>query len=718
VVELIKKLGASLALLLFGALCFAQAPTIHSSSVSITNLYCHYFTVTWSAGNGEGRVVLAREGSAVNAIPVDLTSYNARDSFGNGSQVGTGNWVVYNGSGSSFTLKNLKKNTTYHLAIFEYNSNGGNFEYYTESSYPKVNQRTENIVASATINQSYQCLNNNSYTFTNTSNNSKSLSMTYNWDFGDKTKSTATSPTHSYTDGGIFNVALKATATGCVTTVIIRDTVGVPFNANFELDKNISGNDSLQCYIGNYYTLINKFTTPPPIFGGWDRTNFKWYINDTLRGTQVDFKYGRPSWGAHTVKIVQARQVSKNGVFCYDSFEHDFYVLPPPIFDKDVSFSDTILCLNQKNFEFEHRGRDIQTTLWKFGDGSSSISNPASKSYNSIGKYRVQLDVKDINGCLGKFSDSVEVISTPNNFYTGLSPKYCINDPAILLTPSLTGGQFIYNGVNKNNDSTFNPNNVGKFVIEHVYSVGNCRDTFVDSTEVFPRPYFNLGVDSIICANKNINLNVPIAGLNYLWSTGATSQGIVATKGGIYWANADNGECAFRDTIVLKDVFPPTIELGNDTIICGGQSIRYSLKSDAGTVLWNDGSTEFARDLTTSGLYEVRMLHPCDTVIDQINLEILPYACEIFIPNVFSPNGDGLNDVFYPLGFFQFTDMLIFNEYGTKIFESSMEGIGWDGTYLGKDCYSTMYYFLIRYSIPDEGIYTKKVAKGSVFLMR
>ena len=79
-------------------------------------------TVGWTRGNGNNILVVARAGSAVNADPASGTSYVANTVFGSGNQIGTGNFVVYNGPLTSVNLTGLTSGTTYHFALYEYNT--------------------------------------------------------------------------------------------------------------------------------------------------------------------------------------------------------------------------------------------------------------------------------------------------------------------------------------------------------------------------------------------------------------------------------------------------------------------------------------------------------------------------------------------------------------------------------------------------------------------
>ncbi len=88
------------------------------------------------------------------------------------------------------------------------------------------------------------------------------------------------------------------------------------------------------------------------------------------------------------------------------------------------------------------------------------------------------------------------------------------------------------------------------------------------------------------------------------------------------------------------------------------------------------------------------------------------------LPNAFSPNGDGLNDVFIPVisngkGYIPL-DFSIYNRWGQRIFYSVNPELGWNGTYNDKPADMGTYYYYIRYSIGNKEF----IKKGDVTLMR
>jgi PKD repeat protein len=74
-----------------------------------------------TGGDGAKRLVVARLGSPVDATPADATTYLANSDFGKGSNLGSGNYVVFNSTASADTITNLRPNTTYYFSVFSFN---------------------------------------------------------------------------------------------------------------------------------------------------------------------------------------------------------------------------------------------------------------------------------------------------------------------------------------------------------------------------------------------------------------------------------------------------------------------------------------------------------------------------------------------------------------------------------------------------------------------
>jgi len=106
------------------AFAACSAPTTQATFGAFTGTADNATTINFTRGDGDGVIILAKEGSAVDAAPSSGTAYSANAAFGSGDEIGTGNFVVYNGTGTTEDLTALALGTTYHFAAFEYNSTG------------------------------------------------------------------------------------------------------------------------------------------------------------------------------------------------------------------------------------------------------------------------------------------------------------------------------------------------------------------------------------------------------------------------------------------------------------------------------------------------------------------------------------------------------------------------------------------------------------------
>ena len=166
----------------------------------------------------------------------------------------------------------------------------------------------------------------------------------------------------------------------------------------------------------------------------------------------------------------------------------------------------------------------------------------------------------------------------------------------------------------------------------------------------------------------------------------------------------------------------PSINLGNDTALCpGGQAIVLSDNTNATTPgvswKWSTGATTSQIEVTTPGTYYVVVSMDGCTGSDTVNVS---NDCYLDVPNVFTPNGDGLNDYFLPRqllskGLASFS-MEIYNRWGQVIFTtSSIDGRGWDGRFNDTPQPEGVYVYVIDATFIDG---QKEHHQGNVTLLR
>ena len=125
-----------------GTVQTSAGPTVASSNVSFANIEGNQFRINFSKGNGSKRLVIAKKGSAVTAMPSNGTSYSASAVFGSGTEIVPGEFVISNTDASSIQITNLEKNSVYHFRIFEYDVDHANYTYYLTNSFATASGST------------------------------------------------------------------------------------------------------------------------------------------------------------------------------------------------------------------------------------------------------------------------------------------------------------------------------------------------------------------------------------------------------------------------------------------------------------------------------------------------------------------------------------------------------------------------------------------------
>ena len=221
-----------------------------------------------------------------------------------------------------------------------------------------------------------------------------------------------------------------------------------------------------------------------------------------------------------------------------------------------------------------------------------------------------------------------------------------------------------------------------------------------------------LANDTVICPDTNVILqNLSSSQFaNYKWSTGETTPTISVNKSGTYWVECSNPCVAtiYTDTIIVDVTLIQNPNLATDTILCGDNTIILDAEIPFGQYQWQDNSTLPTFEVTSSGEFYVDIT--IDGCVKRFDSKIL--ACEDYlIPNIFTPNKDGVNDYFEILyyGTKPF-HCQIYNRWGVLQFESNTSRIPWDGTLSGKPVSDGVYFYVI--TIGDDTL------KGSLTIVR
>mgnify|MGYP002858773324 CR=1 FL=1 len=687
---------------------FAARPTVNATNLTISNVTCISVQLSWTTGDGLARIVVARQGAAPDFSPTDLTNYAADKNFGKSTQYGTGCYIVYNGSGpNTVKIDSLKTGLTYYFTIYEHDNNGTDPLYLT-SGNSVVSATTYSATLDFTVKYFDSCQQKNLYEFENKSTTTIP-GATFIINFGDNTNSTSSPVMKSYTIAGSIPANVTMTpALGCRNVFVKPVRVYQKVNAYIDYSEL---KDSVQCLETNFFQV-----DPKPIISSLPASyTYNWNYDD---GTPIEtFKkmkktYKKP--GRYNVEVEIVTMVNLQASSCRDTLRFDVVVLPSPV--GSASINDTFQCLKNNNFHFTNTDNTLTYFRWYFGDSDSSLLKSPTHTYSDTGSYKVVHVAAALTGCKGRDTVVVKVLPNLNSSFVGLDSFYCLNKQVINLIPASSNGQFDNYAVNNLNQLIINT--PGNHTVRHIVGNAYCSDTTVIPFRVQDIPYPNLGKDSAICSGPSVLLDANEIG-TYLWNTGESSKSINVNRTGTYIVQVTYGKCSNNDTVEVEFSTAPVIQLGKDTLLCKGATLKLNASSFNAQYQWSTGSTDSVIYAFTPGKYSVRAENPCGVAEDSIFVFFNNEYCDLFMPNAFSPDNDLLNAKFIPRGRNITVQLFeVYNRWGQKVYSTDKNNEGWDGTYMGEKAQQDLYIWKLFYTTQNGPYIKKSNAFGQVLLIR
>lgn len=383
---------------------------------------------------------------------------------------------------------------------------------------------------------------------------------------------------------------------------------------------------------------------------------------------------------------------------------------------------------------------------WHFGDGtSSSLENPA-HTYTQSNLYNITLIVRDNSTCNKIDSIKKQIILLSDTTYFLPAKTICFNDSAqIGFITSDTLLTYLWRpSTSLTNSSISNPVAFPKDTTTYLLLISNgvCRDSIFQIVNVFKDSIYTVG-DTVVCSGESVQLFVGHVNsqlpLVYDWkpnsnilSGDSTNSPIVFAKAKTtFLVTAENSlYCLYMDSIAI-DIFSSqatvTATANPDTIVWGSSSQLNADSTNAVSLLWNSDSTLSATDVTNpiatpydNHLYVVKILdeNGCGKT-DSVWVYVLHTPCaesNLYIPNAFSPNNDGKNDVLYVRGN-NITKLClaVYDRWGQKVFETKDLTKGWDGSFKGKKIDPAVFGWYAE-GVCESG--EKFFKKGNVTLLR
>jgi gliding motility-associated-like protein len=205
---------------------------------------------------------------------------------------------------------------------------------------------------------------------------------------------------------------------------------------------------------------------------------------------------------------------------------------------------------------------------------------------------------------------------------------------------------------------------------------------------VYPLPVVNLSNDSTICSGNTMILDAGPGSILYLWQDGSTGQTFNARDTGTYWVKVTStSNCNASDTarIIIINAAPADFIIPN-TSLCRGTTLTLQPTQPLTSYLWSTGATANNITISAAGTYWLEATNAAGCKTKEFSVVTFKDCVNrINFPNAFTPNNDGLNDLFRPIitgPIIQYS-LVVYNRYGERIFFTTDYQRGWDGIFKG-----------------------------------
>ncbi len=561
-----------------------------------------------------------------------------------------------------------------------------------------------------------------------TASTTETVSLIWDFNDGNVINSTDTMTTHAYTHAGSYIPKIILTDnTGCQVPIIGKETIVVNgITTGFNFESKIVCDSATISFLDS--SLSNDLIT-----------NYNWYLGDGNSSTEKNPIHQYSSNGIYYPKLVIT---SKFG--CTDSLTSPValkVIGSPKIKIASTTNGCTPLAMVLNGIVTVI---DTSSLTWKWdfaNNNTSTLQNPLAQNYTTPGIYTIALVAINSSGCSDTVKTSIEAYSIPalnvarDTFvcqYKGIN---------LQATGANTYNWIPSTGLSCTTCSTpiANPNSAINYIVKGT-SIHGC--TAFDTVKVIVKYPFKINYSNrdTLCTGSSKKLFVngtnnflwtPSAGLSSNTSATPTAQPHTTTN---YMVVGTDDKGCFKDTgYVFIKVFPiPEVNAGGFKTINIGKTLDLLpiISPDVTEVLWSPTTGIFRNSYpgisikpTTNTEYTVVVKNAGGCYAqDKVSVYVICNGANVFIPNTFSPNGDGANDIFYPRGsgLFKIKTLRIFNRWGELVFEKNSfdpndASAGWDGTFKGVKLNSDVFVYTIDIICDNNSIL---IYKGNVALIQ
>jgi gliding motility-associated-like protein len=543
-------------------------------------------------------------------------------------------------------------------------------------------------------------------TFTN-----KSLdAVSYLWNFGTGGPPIVVpNPVTTFSTAGVYQVYLVATnINGCTDTARAQVRV-LGYNGAFDYSP-ITGCAPLTV---NFHTPLTGIPKISWVFGDGAIV--------TGSATSISHTYLTP--GPYLPQVIFS-----DGAMC-SSVSDGIDTIRVDKMDAD--FTWTVPCvgvaftLNQQSTAMYQQPN---SWYWVFGSGDTAVGSPVTHTFNTPGNHSVTLVAGSSSGCRDTITKDVFINDLPN-IQTSKDTGVCPGDPVRLYVSG--GTKYTWSPIP---DSTHNPPandtiythlngpDPGEFKVFYVTGTdaNGCVNNDSVRVSIKFKTDITTGQGGEICVGDTFRLHAQGAD-SYIWAPAETidspyiaSPLATPQKTTTYIVAGRQGTCEIDTQYINVIVHSlPIFSAGPDqTIALGAAATLQPTKSGITKIAWTPDSTlhgcidcfnPTANPYFTHTYYATAYNEWGCSVTDSVIVFIRCNGSLVYIPNTFSPNGDGKNDYFYPRGegIERVSNFRVFNRWGQMVFERmnfelNDERAGWDGRFNGQQLPPDVYVYTMQ----------------------
>lgn len=492
-----------------------------------------------------------------------------------------------------------------------------------------------------------------------------------------------------------------------------------------------------------------------------------------LGNTQVgDLNYLAWEWGDGTSSLgdigthrfsspgmYNGQLVSQNTFDCFDTLAFSVEILANPFVN--FALNDSVWCFNNQAIVATSLATLVNDSMvytsWDWGDGSNSEGNTAAKQYDIDGSFFIQHVARASNGCLDTATQQIHLFKNPIATVSA-NPQdlsSCLKGNQLHVIQGSTFFQPVssvfweidaFNLQFLGDSISFTLPTHGSFTLEmQVLDSIGCGDTLMRTIQIYPQSSLVVGVDTVCyLASTSIQSFSTIDQgeiSSYIWDFG---DGNTAQEPTLLHTYADPGsydiqlittsDKGCKDTLLLEQSALvrtlPIADFSYEKIFDSLQTTGFQFVSNSSGVseLFHDWTFDMYGFSTEKNPYHLFLdsgkmnitlsvtdIYACESSISKF-IHVLPLNT-IFVPNVFSPNNDNLNEAFRPYGM-PYTSryrMEIYNRWGALLYVSDDINKGWDGTYRNETVAPDIYLYKIQ--VVDM-FGERSILNGTVSLLR